>query len=60
MFASDRMICHYADDTTFYISNHLHKEILTKLESDTTIVIEMVSGQIYESKWRKTPLDGFQ
>ena len=35
MSVSNSMICNYADDTTIYVSDYKHEEIVKRLENDT-------------------------
>ena len=38
MIVYDSMVCNYADDTTIYVSDHIHNGIIRKLENDITIL----------------------
>lgn len=32
MFVPDSMICNYADETTIYVSDHIHEETIRKFD----------------------------
>ena len=40
MFVTDCKICNYADDTTIYVCNGNHENVINKLESETLILSE--------------------
>ena len=44
MLVSDSMVCNYADDTTIYVSDHMHNEIIKKFENDITILSKSFWG----------------
>ena len=40
MFVTDRKICNYADDTTIYVCDGNHENVINKLESETLLISE--------------------
>ena len=40
MFVTDCKICNYADDTTIYVCDGNHKNVINKLETETLLISE--------------------
>ena len=51
-------MCNYADDTTIYTCDMCLKNVISRLENDSKIIIRVVCQQLHETQRRQMPFYG--